>query len=412
MKRIAIVGGGIGGLTAASLLASEGFQVDVYEQASRIAPVGAGLGLFPNAMRVLTKMGLREKIELRAVRQSLEVFRRFDDGRVIRSAREEQLEQDFGSPRFTIHRADLLDALISALPSGALHLGERLQSLTQDKDGVDLQFVSGRRVRADVVLGADGITSTVARLLDIGTRPHSSGYAVNRTVIPRERVAHLDLGPEDATTMWLGPHRHFSHYWVSSGRALNVMATVHSPLDLEEAWTVAADPREVREAYKDWHPQVRGILDAAEGFSLFGLFHRYASERWNVGRVALLGDAAHPMVPFFGQGAAMAMEDAEALRALLTGAPGSDIPRRLDVYSATRFERARRCQNIATDHAREWELPDGPEQRARDARLAGATDGAASEDESGTYFSPSQWLYGYNPAEAVMQALEAKGARQ
>lgn len=405
MTSVAVIGGGIGGLTAAIALRGAGIDVDVYEQASTINEIGAGLGLFPNALRVLDNLGLKEEIAAQGVLQTRVTFRRWDDGRVIGEVDERGLEAEFGQPHYTVHRTDLMKVLKRAVPPHVIHLGKRLVSVSQDSSTVQLEFADGSSAEADAMIGADGIRSLVAQQLGLATRPVSSGFVVYRGLISADKLPPRDLDDSTAITQWLGPEKHFSHYWVRSGRLFNFLAVVQSTMrSEEEVWTAAGDPQEVRAAYPGWHSSVQVVLQAIEKVTLFGLFHRVAERQWHKERVALVGDAVHPMLPFGGQGAGMAMEDAETLAVLLADSPMSEIPKLFEIYSDLRWERARRCQIIASEHGASWEVPDGPEQEARDARIAKAS------SESGAFFAPSKWLYAYDVREAARSALKAHRA--
>jgi len=394
MIRAAIIGGGIGGLATAIALRRAGVAVDIYEQAPAFVEIGAGIGVFPNAMRVLDQFGLRPAVERRGYQQTGLRFYRWQDGRVISAASFEDSEEAFGAPYFTMHRAHLLEALLGAVPTECLHLEHCLESLEQDGRGVRLSFANGKRVTADVVLGADGIRSPTARLVGIATRSHASGYAAYRTVVPVERVEHLQL--DEFGSVWLGPGKHFAHFWIDRGRLLNVICYVHSPRDEVDSWTAVGDIQVARAFYADWHPTVRGILDAADQALLFGLYDRPARREWHAGRVALVGDAAHPMLPFYAQGAAQAIEDAASLGVLLAERFSDEVPSMLACYSALRCERVRRVQEIARSYAVVNNYPDGPEQEERDRRLG---------DPSNNAFAASGWLYGHDAVLAAQTAI-------
>jgi salicylate hydroxylase len=393
MTRVAVVGGGLGGLTSALSLIRAGVSVDVYEQAPAFGDIGAGIGLFPNALKILDSLGFGRTLRERGFRQPELAFRRWQDGRVIGTADFEAVARP-GMMNLTFHRAELIDMLVEALPADVLHLDHRLASVRQDATGVELRFVDGTTARADALVGADGVRSTVASATGLAEPARSSGYAAYRALVPAERIAPLGLGP--GMGVWLGPDRHFAHYWIAGGRLLNVIGYVPDRSGRAEAWTDVADIADAREQYRNWHPTVRAMLDAVDEVLLFGLYDRLASDAWSVGRIALLGDAAHPMLPFFAQGGGQAIEDAATIGVLLGDAEPADVPARLARYSALRAPRARRVQEIARLNAVQNALPDGPLQQTRDERLG---------DPAQNVFAASDWLYDHDTEETARQSL-------
>jgi salicylate hydroxylase len=392
MIRAAVVGGGLGGLSTAFALVQAGCEVDVYEQASAFGEVGAGIGLFPNALRVLRSLGIGGELERRGFRQTRLDVRRWDDGRILDSAR---LDTAYGNgfSNLTFHRADLVDLLRGHLPADTVRLGRQVVGVTQDPDRCTLTFGDGAEAHADVVIGADGIRSRVAAASGLAGRLRPSGYAAYRALVPAERLAGLGL--DESMGIWLGPERHLAHYWIAGGSLLNVIGYV--PCDGGDApWSRQGDPDDARAQYRAWHPTVRGILDAVDAVMLFSLFEREAGEQWTTGRVALVGDAAHPMLPFFAQGGGQAIEDAATLGVLLRGVDPEHVAQRLELLSSFRVDRVRRVQAIARSYARANNLADGPEQRERDARLA---------DPAGNAFAASAWLYEHDAEAAAVHEL-------
>lgn len=384
--RIAIIGAGIGGVTACVALQRAGAAVSIYEQADALTEVGAGVVLGPNATRVLEHLGLGASFWDCTVEPQHLHLRRWQDGRTVtRQLLGAAARAQFGSRYVTAHRADLLDALTAALAPQSLNLGYRLRSLQQGQGGIDLEWHNGEHTHADVVIGADGIHSTVARSIGISTVPRFSGYAAYRALLPADKVADLDLDQEQ--TLWLGADRHLVHYFVSGGEYLNCVAVVPSPGE-RESWQMQGDIDRARGHFAGWHPTVRAILDRIDSSTLWGLYDRPTRPVWHVGRTAVLGDAAHPMLPFFAQGAAQAIEDAAAIAHMLTGASIENTPARLQQYCAIRQPRAQRIQGLAFRNASMFHLPDGPDQGARDIRLA--------QPSGGDPFRDNAWLYGYD----------------
>jgi len=363
---IAVVGGGIGGLAAALTLLRAGFDVQVYEQVPVKREVGAGIVLTPNATRLLYRLGLRDKMLAMGV--AIEAFRqrRWQDGRTLmRTA----VAQPAGEPPayYTSHRADVLALLGNALPAECVHAGHKLVALTDRGNRAELQFENGAHTEADFVIGADGIHSTVRGILLGAEKPRYTGCIAYRGLVPMERVAHLDLPVE--SQLWLGPGAHFVHYPVQAGKLLNFACLVDREGNwTKESWTEPGDVAEVRARFADWHPQVRAILDALDDTFTWGLFDRAPLPRWSVNRVTLLGDAAHPMLPFMAQGAAQAIEDAATLAAVLERS--DDIVEGLRRYEALRLPRTAAIQSTAAGNKIRNHLPDGPEQDARDKAMA------------------------------------------
>jgi salicylate hydroxylase len=369
---IAIVGGGIGGIAAALSLLRAGFDAHVYEQARALIEFGAGIQVSPNASRVLYGLGLAGELARTGVRSEAIHQRRWEDGRtLLRSPLGSAVEAAFGYPHYQCHRADLLFTLARALPPERLHVGHRLVALTDQGDRVEAQFENGARVSAAVLVGADGIHSVVRGILFGPENPRFTGCVAYRGMVPAERIAHLQL--ESTTEVWMGPGRHFIHYFVSGKRLLNFVALMDAESWKRESWTDRGNLADVMAAYEGWHPQVRAIIGAADETFIWALFDRTPLQRWSVGRVTLLGDACHPMLPFMAQGAAQAIEDGATLAACLTKFGARDIAETLKRYEALRLPRASRLQAMSARNKTRFHLPDGLEQQRRDQEMAGGT---------------------------------------
>jgi salicylate hydroxylase len=384
---IAIVGGGIGGLAAALSLLRAGFDVQVYEQSRSLSEVGAGIQVSPNATRILHRLGLAGELARIGVRSEAIHQRRWEDGRtLLRSPLGRTLEQHFGVPHYQCHRAELLFALANAFPRERLHLGHRLVGLADRDDCVEARFENGEHATADLLVGADGIHSVVRGILLGPESPRFTNCVAYRGIVPAERVAYLDI--ENASTVWMGPGRHFVHYFVSGGRLLNFVALMDHDSWQRESWTDRGDLADVIAAYEGWHPQIRAILAAADETFIWALFDRAPLPRWSHGRITLLGDACHPMLPFMAQGAAQAIEDGATLAACLERFATSGIPKTLRRYEELRLPRASRLQAMSALNKQRFHLPDGPEQQARDTEMArGTTDWS---------LAAIAWVYGHD----------------
>ncbi len=385
--RIAVIGAGIGGLTAAVSLRRAGFDVGVYEQAPILTEVGGGINMGPNAARILYRLGLGDGLDREAVRPLSTHQRRWQDGRTLqRAPLNPRCEELYGAPHLTVHRADLLSIIASGFPPEGVHLGHRLVGLADDGEGVEARFENGARVTADLLVGADGIHSTVRAILLGDEAPRFAGCVAYRGLVPAERLADLDL--ELGSQSWVGPGGHFVHYWVSRGRLLNFVGWTEHDTWSREDWTDRATVARALAAFEGWHPQVRRIVVAAETCFVWALFDREPLPRWSVGRVTLLGDACHPMYPFMGQGAAQAIEDGATLTACLLAGAG-DPAKSLERYEQLRLPRVSRLQELSRANRTRFHLPDGPAQEARDAEWARAGDRAPDS---------LRWLYSFDPS--------------
>lgn len=388
--RAVVVGAGIGGLAAALALRAVGVDAVVYEQADALREVGAGIQLAPNATRVLHRLGLADALARVGVRPEAIEHRRWEDGRVLlRQPLGEACERIFGAPYYHVYRPDLLDVLAGALPRDAIRLAHRCVAVAQDADAATLTFDNGARVRAPVVIGADGIHSTLrARLLGPES-PRFSGCVAYRGLVPAERVAHLGL--PRCSNGWLGPGRHFVHYFVGAGaRRLNFVAIVPAGDWRIESWSATGEVADALAEFDGWHPTVRTIIAAADRTHRWALYDREPLDTWGAGRVALLGDAAHAMLPFMAQGACQAVEDAAVLARCLAD-DVADTPAALRRYEAIRKPRVWEVQRASWRNATTYHLPDGEDQRARDAAWAASA-------ARGPY-AERGWLFAYD-AEA------------
>jgi salicylate hydroxylase len=386
-RKIAVIGGGIGGLTAALSLRQAGFEVDIYEQAHELTQIGGGINMGPNAARVLRRLGLGEGLDREGVRPLGTHQRRWQDGRTLQKAQlNPQCEALYGAPHITIHRADLLAVIAAGLPPERIHLGHRLVGFAEEGDAVAAWFANGARISCDVLVGADGIHSSVRAGLFGEEAPRFAGCVAYRGLVPADRIA--DLGLELGSQSWVGPGGHFVHYFVSRGHLLNFVGwTEHDSWNRED-WTDRATIAQALAAFEGWHPQIRRIIAASDTCFIWALFDRDPLPRWSVGRVTLLGDACHPMYPFMGQGAAQAIEDGAALAACLAVAAG-DPAAALRRYERLRLPRVTRLQDLSRANKTRFHLPDGPAQQARDAKWA--TAGDRSPDAL-------RWLYAHDPS--------------
>jgi len=387
--RIAIVGGGLGGLAAALFLRQAGLEASVYEQALQLREVGAGIVVSPNMVRALDKLGLGSKLPEVAVRlETAWEFRRWQDGRVLfMQPMGEQCERLYGAHCYVAHRADLLSLLMQALPRQLLHLDQRCVEVNQRDDEVALGFVNRNGTKtstsANVVIGADGIHSTVQQAVVPPLEARFSGLCAFRCLVPADAAPAMSLRP--VQTLWLGPGRHFVHYPIRGGSLVNVVAIVPAGSWRIESWNADGEISDLSAEFEGWDDRVQQLIVSASSTKRWALYDRNPLERWTAGRISLLGDAAHAMQPFFAQGAAQAIEDAFVLAACLQGADRASAPRALQRYQQIRQPRASQVQVMSRGREVRNHLADGPEQEQRDAEFA-----------SGDPLRQSAWLYGHD----------------
>lgn len=361
----------------------------VYEQASRLGEVGAGLVVAPNAARQLRRLGALEAFRQRAVQ--LEVgweFRRWEDGTVL-SAEDlaSSCEELYGEHTYTAHRADLLSAIASRVPSGSIHLGHQAVSLEHRGDALRVSFADGSRIEADVLIGADGVHSVVRGAL-FGASPATySGICAFRALVPAEHAPAF--ARRRAQTLWIGPDHHLVHYPVSAGAYVNLVAFAPAGDFTLESWTATATIEEFLAEFEGWDSRLVGLIRAGGTPGRWALLDREPLTRWSEGPATLLGDAAHPMFPFFAQGAAQAIEDAAVIARCLT--EGLEDPvAAMRRYEEARIPRTTKLQRVSHGRSHINHLPDGSEQRERDARFA-------DQDP----LSANGWIYGYDPDEVL-----------
>jgi salicylate hydroxylase len=315
--RIGIIGAGIGGLTAALACREAGFEVHVFEAAPAIEPLGAGLQLSPNATKVLRALGVLDAVAAVAVAPEAVQFRDWRTGYLIAFRPLGAVsEARYGAPYLHVHRGDLQSILLATAEARgvALYLGARCVGCEELPERIVARFERHPLFTADVLVGCDGIRSIVRAALLGADSPRFTGHVAWRGLVPKEQLPQ-GLVPRTAT-VWLGPRRHFVHYWVAGGAFVNLVGVVESPWN-EESWTIAGDPAELAREFAGWHTDIGTLIGAADHVFKWALYDRDPLPVWSRGRVTLLGDAAHPMLPFMAQGAASAIEDGWILSRLL-----------------------------------------------------------------------------------------------
>jgi salicylate hydroxylase len=371
--RAVVVGGGLGGMAAAVALAQAGIDVQVHEQAQRLTEVGAGVSLAPNGLRMLERLGVGESVERVGVRYMSNQLL-LSDGRPARHG-----PGHFSQPgtNVGIHRADLLALLAAQLPAGRVLTGHRCTGFSQNADTATVDFADGSTVTADVVIGADGIHSVLQGFVVAPAKPVFSGVVAYRGLVPR-----IDAYRADAIQMWMGENKHFLVFPVRAGQLLNYVGFVQSEASVRESWSASGDSAVLAAHFAGWDPIIGQVIAAISGPGgsgfVWGMYDRAPLPRWSSGRLTLLGDAAHPMLPHLGQGVNQALEDAVVLATLLGACVGSsDVPHALAAYERLRRDRTARVQ-------------------------LGSRRQGAGYDSSGSQLVDRRWIYEYDAwAEAV-----------
>lgn len=335
---VVIVGGGIGGLSAALALRSVGATVAVYEQAAQFGEVGAGVGLFPNSMRVLRRLGVAGEVTRLAA--TINEWCMLAPGGSVVS--HQVAGRDGAINSLGMYRPDLVTALAAGLPLGALHTGHRCVAFSQDDRSAVVTFDDGASVEADVVIAADGIHSTLQRYVVAPRPPVFSGVVAYRGVMPATRMRGWPW--PHALVNWVGQGRHLLVFPVRAGEMLNYVGFVPADEKTRESWPAPGDPAALAAEFADWDPWLSRLLSQIDTTFRWGLYDRDPLPRWTNGRLALLGDAAHAMLPHMGQGANQAIEDGMALATLIRDTDTADVADVLVRYQALRHDHTARVQ--------------------------------------------------------------------
>jgi salicylate hydroxylase len=385
--QVAIIGGGIGGLAAATALLQRGIDVQVYEQASALSEVGAGLALQPNGVRMLRQLGFGDDVARWGARW-MDPQVRHPDGTLIAHMWSPGVAESIEF--YGMHRADLLQMLVARLPEHIVHTDHRCVGFDQDDHQAVVTFANGVRVGADVVVGADGIHSALQQYVTPPSAPLPSGSVAYRGVISAASVAW----PTGAMRNWLGSGKHFLVYPVRANQLINYVGFVQTDEVTRESWSAPGDPAKLAREFAGWDPMVEAIIAQVQTTFWWGLYDREPLPQWTRGRLTLLGDAAHPMLPHVGQGANQAIEDGIALAAVLSEADSTTVPRALQVYAAVRREHTAAVQ--------------------RTARLNGARYDSSSADlsdrnrEVGDQARARAWMWDSDPAAEALAAMHTE----
>jgi salicylate hydroxylase len=348
--KVVIIGGGIGGLTAALALLRQGIEVEVYEQSNELKEVGAGVQIGANGTRVLHALALREPLERSQVVPSGKEARLWNTGQSWKTLDLGAISVErYGSPHIMMHRGDLHAVLVDAIRGikpDVVKLGQRCAELTQTGESIEVRFEGGGTASAALVVGADGIRSKVRQVLFGQDSAQFTGCVAWRGLVPMHRLPqHL---ARNTATSWLGPAGHVLHYPVRRGELMNFIAFVERTDWSVESWTVAGTIEELADDFRGWHSDVHEIIRNIDVPYKWALWVRPPMDRWSKGHVTLLGDACHPTLPFLGQGAVMAIEDAYVLAGCLKKYAG-DHTTALAKYENARRERTAAVVRTSTE---------------------------------------------------------------
>jgi salicylate hydroxylase len=390
--KILIAGAGLGGLTAASCLMKAGHKVEVYEQAPALGEIGAGIQISANAMHVLRDLGLEAAIRAVGVHPAAYVFRLFDSGEEIqRFSLAQEHERIHGAPYTQLHRADFHDILARKaleFDPNMVRLNRKVVGYVEHDDSVELRFEDGSSARGDLLIAADGLKSPIrAQMLGAAVATYT-GDAAWRITVPIERLPPDTL--EKAMSVFVGPGRHAVCYYLRGGNLLNFVGCVETDEISEESWTVKFPWDRLKADYRGWTPSIQAIIDAADKDACYrwSLHNRPPAPHWSTGRITLLGDAAHPTLPYLAQGAAMAIEDAAVLTRTLS--MRDTLADALQLYQRNRIARTSKIVAQSTANRELFHLPSEDAIRAAFAKRNQGAD-------------RNSWLYSYNPLTVPLQ---------
>lgn len=391
-KKIIISGAGIGGLTAAACLLQEGYNVRVYEQAPELGEIGAGIQTSANAVKVLYHLGLKDRLEEVVVRPKAFEFRLFDTGEVLHKVPLAEIhEKNHGAPYYHIHRSDihriLADRVLELDPDSVI-LNSTAVGFDETDAGVTLNLSDGRKISGDILIGADGIKSPIRDQIVGITAPDFTGQVAWRATIDVKKLPEDFM--EKIVAIWCGPKKHAVVYYLRRGEILNFVGCVENDSWTEEGWTVKADWEELKADYAGWNEEIQIIIDAIDKDQCYrwALNNRKPVYNWSTARATILGDAAHPTLPYMASGAVMAIEDAAVLMRSLN--MNDDIAAALDMYQRNRVDRTARIVTESTEHGDLYHLSNREEFEEGFGKKNIAKE-------------RGEWLYSYDPLTVALK---------
>jgi len=380
--KVVIVGGGLAGLTAALAMKSFGIKADVFEAAPELGEVGAAINISPQAVKALQAVGVGE--ELAAISNSSPGMytRNMYTGEYLEFNDRSKIAARYGAPYYTVHRADMIDVLAGGLDPSTIHLGRRLTAIEERGDRVALTFADGLSIDAEVVIAADGVRSVIRQTLYGDDNPTYTGQMIWRTLLDGADVPENVLEPT-GHIQWVGKGRHILAYYMRGKSLVNVVVQEDTDQWVEEGWSTLGDPVDMRANFGDAEPRLAKLFDLVKTCSKWGLFTRPLTENWGRGRIQLIGDSAHAMLPNAGQGACQAFEDAYILARWLDAC--SDPVEAFANVRRVRIPRVHGVQRLSFANARMRHLQD-----------SGADKQSIAAGKS-SFHGSGDWVWGYDP---------------
>jgi salicylate hydroxylase len=379
---IAIVGGGLAGLAAANALKVVGLKADVFEQAPALGEIGAAVNTSPQAVKALQAIGVGDKVAAVGNTSPGIYTRNMQTGEFLELNDRHKAAARYGAPYYTFHRADLLDALASGLDPSTIHLGHRLTGIEEQSDRISLTFDDGAKIEAGIVIGADGVRSVIRQALYGDDNPSYTGQMVWRALLKGSDVPKEVLEPT-GHIQWVGPGCHLLAYYIRGAKLVNIVTQEDTDKWVEEGWSTRGDPDEMRLSFPNPELRLEKLLSVVTECSKWGLFTRPLTQNWGRGRIQLIGDAAHAMLPNAGQGACQAFEDAYILSRWLDA--GRDAVEAFANFRRVRIPRVHGIQRLSFSNARFKHMRDAAAQKASIASGQGSVHGSAD------------WVWGYEP---------------
>jgi salicylate hydroxylase len=365
--RVGIIGAGIGGVTLARALSQQGIEARIFERAPMFGEVGAGVQMTPNAVKVLTELGLEDQLKKIGFLPQAMVGRNWKTAReLFRTPLKASCPQLYGAQFYHVHRADLHAALASNIKPGQATFGAQCVGLLQHGNTAVAQFVDGSEFEADLIVGADGVRSVIREQLWGQEAANYTGHMCWRALVNVDKHPLPFVSPD--SSFWMGPKGHVVTYYVKGGSMVNIVAVNESPSWVEESWNAKSTQQELLAGFEGWHPNLIELFKRTDPDAIYkwGLFDRDPMKTWSKGNATLLGDAAHPMLPFLSQGAAMAIEDGYVLAQALAFHGPRQLQQALRAYELERLPRTSRVQLEARERGRTYHLPSAWSQLKRD----------------------------------------------
>ncbi len=380
--RVAIVGGGLAGAATANAFKTFGIEAEVFEAAAALGEIGAAVSSSPQAVKALRGLGVRDQIDAIGYQSPGERTLNMQTGEFLEFRDRLKAAEKWGAPFYTFHRADLLNALASDLDKSHIHLGHRLTSAVEHDDHVELVFENGNRVEAEYVIAADGVKSVLRRTLYGDDSPTYTGQMVWRSLLDANAIPPDLLGPTGHLE-WVGPGAHVRAYYIRQKTMVNIVTQQETPEWVEESWSTWGKPEDMQTSFANPEPRLKELLAAVTQCMKWGLFTRPITDNWGHGRIQLIGDAAHAMVPNAGQGACQAFEDAYILGRWM--AECADPVEAFENFRRVRIPRVHGVQRLAMANLQMKHMKDSEKQKELIASGKGSVHGQ------------NDWLLGYDP---------------